>query len=71
MTLSMTPQIESPCKLICDLDLERGLCKGCGRSREEIARWTRYSDVQRQFIMTELTDRLKDMGIANDASDED
>jgi len=47
------------CKLICELDLEQGLCKGCGRSREEIARWTRYSDVQRAFIMTELEGRLK------------
>jgi len=59
MTLNMTPQIQSPCKLICELDLEQGLCKGCGRSREEIAKWTRYSDVQRAFIMTELEARLK------------
>jgi len=59
MTLNMAPQIQSPCKLICELDLEKGLCKGCGRSREEIALWTRYSDAQRAFIMTELADRLK------------
>lgn len=59
MTLNMTPQIQSPCKLICELDLEKGLCKGCGRSREEIARWTRYSDAQRAFIMTELEARLE------------
>ena len=59
MTLNMTPQIQSPCKLICELDLEKSLCKGCGRSREEIARWTRYSDVQRAFIMTELEGRLE------------
>ena len=59
MTLNMAPQIQSPCKLICELDLEKGLCKGCGRSREEIAKWTRYSDAQRAFIMTELEARLK------------
>ncbi len=58
MTLNLTPQIQSPCKFICELDLEKGLCKGCGRSREEIAMWTRYSDVQRAFIMTELEGRL-------------
>ena len=51
--LSQAPDIQSPCKLICELDLEKGLCKGCGRSREEIAKWTRYSDAQRAFIMTE------------------
>jgi predicted Fe-S protein YdhL (DUF1289 family) len=58
MTLNIAPEIQSPCKLICELDLEKGLCKGCGRSREEIALWTRYSDVQRAFIMTELKGRL-------------
>ena len=50
--------IISPCKLICDLDLETSFCKGCGRSREEIALWARYSDAQRAFIMTELSERL-------------
>ena len=63
MTLNMTPQIQSPCKLICELDLEKSLCKGCGRSREEIAKWTRYSDAQRAFIMTELEGRLKDLDV--------
>ena len=61
MTLNMTPQIQSPCKLICELDLEKSLCKGCGRSREEVAMWTRYSDAQRAFIMTELEGRLNDL----------
>lgn len=61
MTLSLSPQIQSPCKLICELDLEHGLCKGCGRFREEIAMWMRYSDVQRAFIMTELEGRLKSL----------
>ena len=59
MSLSLTPQIQSPCKLICELDLEKGVCKGCGRFREEIAMWTRYSNAQRAFIMTELDERLK------------
>ena len=63
MTLNMAPQIQSPCKLICELDLEKSLCKGCGRSREEIAKWTRYSDAQRAFIMTELEGRLKDLDV--------
>ena len=61
MTLNLTPQIQSPCKLICDLDLEKGQCKGCGRFREEIAMWTRYSDAQRAFIMTELKARMRNL----------
>jgi len=59
--LNMTPEIQSPCKLICELDLEHGMCKGCGRFREEIAMWTRYSDAKRAFIMTELDDRLTEL----------
>jgi len=62
MSLNMTPQIQSPCKLICELDLKQGLCKGCGRSREEIAMWTRYTDAKRAFIMTELEGRLEELG---------
>lgn len=56
--LRQTPTIESPCKLICEMDLESAQCKGCARTREEIAMWSRYSDVQRQYIMTELNDRM-------------
>ena len=59
MTLRVTPTIESPCKLICEMDLSSELCKGCGRSREEIARWTRYTDAERREIMDGLEARLK------------
>lgn len=65
MSLNMTPQIQSPCKLVCELDLEKGQCKGCGRLREEIAMWTRYSDAKRAFIMTELAGRMKAMNSGN------
>jgi|GEM_PF-1009937 len=57
--LRETPLIESPCKLICQLDLDSGHCFGCGRTREEIAMWTRYSRAQRAYIMTELLERLE------------
>jgi predicted Fe-S protein YdhL (DUF1289 family) len=56
--LRQTETIESPCKLICTLDLEKGLCTGCGRYREEIGNWTRYSRAERAFIMTQLDARL-------------
>jgi len=57
--LSQSATIESPCKLICQLDLESSLCTGCGRSREEIGMWTRYSRAERAFIMTQLGKRLE------------
>ncbi|WP_017931317.1 DUF1289 domain-containing protein [Robiginitomaculum antarcticum] len=54
--------IASPCALICTLDLKSELCFGCGRSRAEIARWTRYSDAERAAIMTALPARMSKLG---------
>lgn len=61
MSLRQTSTIESPCILICQLDLETGQCFGCGRTRGEIAQWTRYSDLQRKLIMHDLPKRLEAM----------
>jgi len=58
MSLLVSPTIESPCKLICKLQITNGLCEGCGRSREEIARWTQYTDAERAAIMAGLKERL-------------
>lgn len=59
--LNAAPNIESPCKLICALDLESGICTGCGRTREDIARWLQYSKAQRAFANIEASKRLKAM----------
>ncbi len=50
--------IETPCDKICTLDDASGLCRGCGRSLDEIARWTAYSDAERSRIIAELPPRL-------------
>jgi len=39
--------IESPCIEICTLDARSGQCLGCGRSIDEIARWTAMDDAER------------------------
>jgi len=54
-----TPEVESPCKLICTLDITSGVCTGCGRTREDIASWTRYSNAQRAFANIEAKKRLR------------
>jgi uncharacterized protein len=50
--------IESPCIKICTLDARSGLCLGCGRTIDEIARWTAMSDAERGRVMNELPWRL-------------
>lgn len=49
--------IESPCNKICTLDPQSGLCLGCGRTIDEIARWPAMSETERARIMAELPAR--------------
>jgi uncharacterized protein len=50
--------IETPCIKVCVLDPANGLCKGCGRSLDEIARWGSMSDAERRRIMGGLKERM-------------
>jgi len=50
--------IESPCNKICTLDARSGLCLGCGRTVDEIGRWTAMSATERARVMAELPARL-------------
>ena len=49
----------TPCVRVCILDPETGLCEGCGRTREEIARWFRFGEDERLRIMAELPERMR------------
>tara|TARA_R110002049_G_C8881453_1_gene539964 strand:+ start:161 stop:388 length:228 start_codon:yes stop_codon:yes gene_type:complete len=51
--------IESPCILICSIDLTTGYCFGCGRTGDEIAQWMSYSPETRSEVMAELPARLE------------
>jgi len=50
---------DSPCKLICTLDISEGVCTACGRTRDDIASWSTYSQAQRAFANIEATKRLQ------------
>lgn len=47
------PVVSSPCTGICRLDA-RGLCEGCLRSGEEIARWRAMTEAERIHYMQVL-----------------
>ena len=49
--------IESPCVKICAMDAVSGLCMGCGRTLDEIARWGGLSDAERAEVMRALPER--------------
>lgn len=55
----MTDTIESPCILVCSIDMDTGFCHGCGRTRDEIGAWTLYSPQDRRTIMAQLAQRME------------
>jgi hypothetical protein len=48
----------SPCVNVCVLDPVSGLCRGCGRTLDEIAQWTRLDNAERARITIEAPQRL-------------
>jgi uncharacterized protein len=50
--------IESPCILVCSIDMKTGYCFGCGRTRDEIAEWLTMTAEHRRSVMTLLPARL-------------
>lgn len=60
--------VETPCIKVCRI-LEGGsLCRGCGRTLDEIARWTSMSPEERRAIMGGLAERLRHANIRDSKS---
>jgi predicted Fe-S protein YdhL (DUF1289 family) len=49
--------IETPCINVCTLNDVSGLCLGCGRTVDEVARWSAMSPAERRRVMAELPAR--------------
>ncbi len=56
------PPVSSPCINVCSIDAASGLCTGCARSLEEIARWSRLVESERRAVMETLPVRLDALG---------
>ena len=56
--------IESPCVKVCTLDARSGLCLGCGRTVDGIARWSAMSAAERARVMRELPARNAGAAVA-------
>ncbi|MBV9993266.1 MAG: DUF1289 domain-containing protein [Alphaproteobacteria bacterium] len=48
----------TPCIKVCVIDPASRLCKGCGRTLDEIARWGGMSEAERARVMAELPERM-------------
>jgi uncharacterized protein len=51
--------LETPCVNVCELDVRSGLCIGCARTLDEIARWGEMRVEERRAIMALLPARRK------------
>ncbi len=51
------PEPQSPCRKVCVIHPESGLCIGCLRTGEEIAAWPRMAPEARRALMAELPGR--------------
>ncbi len=55
--------IASPCTKVCTIDPRSQLCRGCGRTLDEIARWVSLGEDERARVMAELPARLAANGL--------
>ena len=52
--------IASPCINVCKMDAQTGLCSGCLRTIDEIARWSSTDDSRRLSILAAVAKRRQE-----------
>ena len=55
--------MKSPCVDVCIMDPDSGLCQGCLRTLDEIARWSEMSEVEREQVIASLPQRDGERGL--------
>ena len=54
--------VPSHCTSVCRIDPASGLCAGCLRTLEEIARWSAMDDAERRAVLAALSARKNEKG---------
>ncbi|MFZ5540015.1 MAG: DUF1289 domain-containing protein [Pseudomonadota bacterium] len=52
-----TTPVPSPCVSVCRMDARTGLCEGCYRTIDEIARWSALPDAERRAVWRAIAAR--------------
>ena len=55
--------MKSPCIKVCQMDPARGVCIGCCRTLDEIARWGGMEPREQEAVMAELPGRRKTLNL--------
>ena len=53
----------SPCIKVCQMDPALGVCVGCCRTLDEIARWGGMSEAEQTEVMAQLSARRKALDV--------
>jgi uncharacterized protein len=56
--------VKTPCIKVCQMDPVRGVCIGCCRTLDEIARWGALAPHEQDRILAELPERRKRLEVA-------
>lgn len=58
LSLSPAPspdeEVPSPCRNLCELDGARQHCVGCGRTIQEVSRWSAMTAQERKAVLARL-----------------
>ena len=46
---------------VCEIDARSGWCRGCLRSLDEIAGWTRYSAAEKRGVLDRVEQRRREI----------
>ena len=63
--------MKSPCIKVCQMDPQRGLCLGCARTLDEIARWGTMGESERNAIMAALPARREKLALPRVSFEDD
>jgi predicted Fe-S protein YdhL (DUF1289 family) len=55
--------VASPCVLVCNMDIHTGLCLGCARTLDEIARWSSMSEDHKRQVLALLPARHRKLQV--------
>jgi len=55
--------VKTPCVKVCQMDPAKGVCMGCCRTLDEIARWGSMTERERETIMGALGERRKALDV--------
>ena len=57
--------VKSPCISVCKMD-SQGVCFGCRRTREEVGKWSKYTNEEKKEVIRKTGERRNVSGEAPD-----